>query len=1025
MLARNPKTGKPLRIIQSDASLWRDQKTLIWNAQPGCRHLRGAVGSVAIQPDTQILLLGADREQLQEDLAWLKQKTAFARTLDVLIFSETLVQEIGVETLVSMRLSNLLCLEELPKLYPFVGAIWDGTVEDAKAMVSIVLRVARSGPVAPSEPRVTVASKLGISLLTEAPASPPLWFVTQYYVPEKRKRAAEIRRCLQKNLECDVIDRIVLLNERSYKEQEPLLEAKKIHEVILGKRLTYAAVIRWIQEEVPEGVIVAFANADIYLDEESFDALWNVNLEDRCLALLRWDEKEGGDPVLFGPRADSQDTWIVTSSSVKKRTWDWTTLSFPFGQGGCDNAFALEMFKQKFLVSNPALTLKTIHVHESGVRGYDPKDIVDKPAYLYIQPTGLHDLQPLFTAAKPAITLPQVTVDRPIRGPHTDAQAKTFATMMNRVLKAEAEPIFQSGSSNRWVGLPVGVERRENVFATRDGLLYTTNSMLIGPTKEAKERWASAELSTMAASVHSRKALVAPLSKEIIGSPTRYVLEYLSKILLLRKEEPAGEFWATRSPKVYETLKQFRWGAKELPVISYEENPQAWCDEAVVWPIVEFNQEWIRPDQVEALRSALKEPWFSAVPAGAVKRYVVCIDEGWIQEDLVTALEDVVGDGIIDVVWPSTALEILISKLRGASGLIATTASGQAGWAWVLPRGAAVWEIQSEMAPNASTLHLCGAAGLAHNLVITPKTPGKPSVAELAAMTERVVKSVLASKTVAAAEKGKPVIILPTGKQGFFAHAGDSFREMMRLWEKKEYVTVEESNAAAQVWLGGIGETLLYDRPNMDWLRAAPPAELSWKRALFGNPAPLAGEKAWTFWPRRPELVEALVAEGVPAKGSRVRNLVFYGRSENAVQKSRRTAADWSAAFGPADEFVHVEGDSKYPFTQEEYLRRLATSRFGLCLAGFGKKCHREIECMAMGTVPICAPEVDMENYAEPPIEGTHFFRASGPAEAKRLATETSAATWASMSASCQDWWRRNASAEGSWALTKRLAGLQ
>jgi hypothetical protein len=76
---------------------------------------------------------------------------------------------------------------------------------------------------------------------------------------------------------------------------------------------------------------------------------------------------------------------------------------------------------------------------------------------------------------------------------------------------------------------------------------------------------------------------------------------------------------------------------------------------------------------------------------------------------------------------------------------------------------------------------------------------------------------------------------------------------------------------------------------------------------------------------------------------------------------------------------------------------------------------------MAMGCVPIVAPEVDMTNYADPPEEGVHFFRAKGPEEAKTL-SETQEDQWAAMSAACKAWWKRNASVEGSFLLTKRLA---
>jgi hypothetical protein len=139
------------------------------------------------------------------------------------------------------------------------------------------------------------------------------------------------------------------------------------------------------------------------------------------------------------------------------------------------------------------------------------------------------------------------------------------------------------------------------------------------------------------------------------------------------------------------------------------------------------------------------------------------------------------------------------------------------------------------------------------------------------------------------------------------------------------------------------------------------------------------------------------------------------------VQLGNRTKADWASV---CDEFVHVEGSNPYPFTQEEYLQKLAQAKWGLCLAGYGKKCHREIECMAMGCVPIVAPEVDMDSYAEPPVEGTHYFRADDPLTAEALISGASNKDWAVMSAACKDWWRRNASVDGSWALTRRLCNV-
>jgi hypothetical protein len=197
--------------------------------------------------------------------------------------------------------------------------------------------------------------------------------------------------------------------------------------------------------------------------------------------------------------------------------------------------------------------------------------------------------------------------------------------------------------------------------------------------------------------------------------------------------------------------------------------------------------------------------------------------------------------------------------------------------------------------------------------------------------------------------------------------------------------------------------------------------EKEWKYALFGNPKPATGRPGgpWFFWPRRPELVEKL-AEEEAKRGwaDRHEGIVFYGKIENKVQEKRRSAADWESC---CDEWLLVRGDEKYPLTQEEYLRRLTFSCYGLCLAGYGYKCHREIECMAMGCVPVCAPEVDMDSYAVPPVEGVHYLRVSGPEEARAKVAAMKEEDWLRMSMAGRAWWKENCSCEGSFALTKKL----
>ena len=248
---------------------------------------------------------------------------------------------------------------------------------------------------------------------------------------------------------------------------------------------------------------------------------------------------------------------------------------------------------------------------------------------------------------------------------------------------------------------------------------------------------------------------------------------------------------------------------------------------------------------------------------------------------------------------------------------------------------------------------------------------------------------------------------------------------MVRLWEEKGYVRVKEHPTAVNIWWNKVGDILLYDRPNHDWRLAAPAEERSWKFALFGNPKPPAGAEGtspWFFWPRRPKLVEEKVSKGIGSWEERSKEIVFYGKTENKVQERRRTTANWSdACSGERSEWVMVKGNEAYPFTQSEYIDNLALAKFGLCLAGYGYKCHREVECMALGTVPLVAPECDMDSYYDPPVEGKHYIRVKTPEEAKEVASSMTKESWEEMSKACHEWWKRNCSVEGSFRLTSEI----
>ena len=993
MWGKHPKTGKPIRILQLDTSIWKDKKTLSW----GSDIIAGARNATK---GARILIL-AEPQYKEEDAQWLSTGDSWQRFHIILASKETL-NSIGEERLKEMKIGNLICLEECKELYPFLEGPWDGTVEDASVIAAMLLRsaVLEQDHITTKRPHVQIQSIVS--------PRPELWLITQFYKPESAKRGREIQKCLRMNLECPLIDRVVLLTENDFTaEYTKMPNQDKIQQDVVGKRLTYAMVIRWIAEKAPANTICVFANSDIYLDK-TWEAIWQVSLENRFLSLLRYEatpDTPDEEHKLFGPRPDSQDTWVVLSDSVKSRTWNYDTLDFPFGKAGCDNAINVEMLRNKFLIANPSLTLKTHHVHSSQIRNYDPAEIVDKPMYLYIEPTGLQDMKPIFSPP-PYKTLPGVPFSRPIHGP-TEAQKKTFCSMLERDQVYKLEPT----GSNLFTPVGQNIYKDDGVFMTHTGLAYTYNSLYVGRAEAGSNAWAKAQISGLSPSLYVEKGLVAPFPEEYMENPETYLLKYLSNILILRKHAEGGEFYAPRDKPFLDSLQIFDWGKKEVPVFPRDPQFQAWAKEAYI--LLPSDTAVLTKQQITALREALRFPWVDSIEED--KRTVIIADERVCTREFIRNYEAITD---VDVIWPgSTNMEILIRKLSGASKVIVEGGDLRRwGWFWLLPRGASVYEIQNEMPPSAELLQLCGAADLEHTLFITPK-------GTLSEATKKAVLEFTTAKKIQTAPKSDlPLLILPSGHQDLFAHAGDSFREMARIWADKGYVKIVEDPLAHHVWLNGIGDTLLYDRPTYEWLDASPPEEKRWRVALFGNPAPRGpNSKAWAFWARRPALVEKLVEERIHLNSYalRTQNLVFYGRIENQTQKKRRTGLDWGSV---CTEFSMPIGADGYPFTQEEYLRKLANARFGLCLPGYGLKCHREVECMLMGCVPIVTPEVDMQNYDEQLKVGVHYFVAKTPEEARKLAFETDSARWEDMSLACLDWSKRNIRAEGFWRLTQSLS---
>jgi hypothetical protein len=1000
MLAYHPITKKEIRILNSDASISKKRKTLF----VGKNHTIWDTVFEVKEGDTEFASFPICLESIS--IERLKEISEAA----VLVFIK---QDVIQQIMQKNSIRNLICLEEMAGLYPHLGPVWDGTAEDAYFLVAGLLQY-----------KVLVGNIMNkrskwipIEISNEKPMR--LWWVTQYYTPDKAKRSREINTCLRKNLQSPLIDKVICLNEKneSFSWLQDDLQ-KKLEEKVVGHRLTYKDVL----EEVlrfPDDVIVAFGNADICIDSDSWRQLWEVDVKNVCLALLRYDVPESGseaDAKLFGPRADSQDTWVVRAKDVKQRGEAiLKNTEIRFGQMGCDNAFALEIFRHKFLVVNPSYSLKTFHYHSSNVRNYKTDDVVHNPVFMYCHPSGFHDLEPVLHFSQSTSVKPSM-IPRVVMG----SGGVQWVERMNRSLQTGTESWKLQGQ-NPLTPHPEQVLHLQNCFQNENGLSFDTSNMYIGKGARSQKKWSESALKRLPVTIESQQGLIVPFDKEVMESRERYIVEYVSRVLRLRAlANQGGEFFCPDKKEILDALNMFHWETSQMPLLKYEKDVQIWHHKAVAFPVSE--NSYILQEDIEALRKACKM-WNPVVETFANRlRLVIVVDGTVITEELLAEYEEVLERAWdVRVIYAGkTSSERMWDILRGAWGIVIGGGCGLevSGWNWLLPKEAVVVEVQGSLPPNATALHMSSVSGLEHRFIATTDRD--------TVFTEIWNEYEQSSFTQTSDSAGLPVVYLPRKDlEGYFAHAGDSFREMARLWAKRGYCRVKEHATATQCWWGDVGAkgVLLYDRPLHDWRLAGPLPEKEYAFAFFGNPKPPMGDtkaSPWFFWPRRPELVEELVQEGVHDQSwmQRKQGPNFYGKIENRIQEKRRTKHDWSQA---CEEYVMVRGDETYALTHEEYLKKLAGSRFGLCLAGYGSKCHREVECMAMGCVPVVAPEVDMESYAEPPIEGIHYIRVQTPDEAKQVVSEIGEEQWKTMSQACKAWWKRNCSCEGSFALTKKL----
>lgn len=202
----------------------------------------------------------------------------------------------------------------------------------------------------------------------------------QYFIHPNKERQLEITTCLKNNVKNKYIKKIYLLNERIYTDEELDISSNKIIQVDVKHRLQFKDVFEYIHSNDVKGYNI-IVNSDIFFKKNIKNLFKSdIHINKKMYALLRY-EYNVLDPektYLFGPRGDSQDTWIIHSNfNIGKK--ECKIFNFEFGKPGCDNKMTYLMSVLGYEILNDPTFIRSYHIHETNIRNYTSVDAIPPP----------------------------------------------------------------------------------------------------------------------------------------------------------------------------------------------------------------------------------------------------------------------------------------------------------------------------------------------------------------------------------------------------------------------------------------------------------------------------------------------------------------------------------------------------------------------------------------------------------------------------------------------------------------------
>ena len=697
------------KILNLTTPIIRNQRTLIWLQSQDTTVNWSKWDSVVTSFDSYKLwskqsnIVGIIITQPSENTdSFLTELFNISKKVPLILISQDILS-LKSQQYWSENFDNILNLNNILDDYPFIQHPWDGTDTDAVAIFSLLCRYNRVVDCSPSQSRLA-AMPSQITFTRDLKPN-ETWMITQFFKHKDNKRFKEIKECLTRNCACPHIDKIILINEKDLSaEYENINGASKIEQFISGRRLTYANFLQYVYDVVPKNVFTVLCNADIYFGDSLLD-LHKINMEDKMLGLLRWDVDTGGDAKIFGPRADSQDTWIFLSDSIKSRKWDYNKLNFQLGQPGCDNAFAGHILRQRFLLSNPAVTFKTFHLHNTNIRNYDKKDYIRADIYINLAPTYIIDSKQEITPSGTPTMISNELVSFEVKSSSMSNEI-TYCTMLEKEGRYKWEPSVE----NHYFEAAIPLYKWTKSTVTPNGLVYDLYNIYKGKyaDEDRFNYWASANVDILTPLQKRTKMFAIPFKDtEFFGHPDTYILNYLSRCARLLKTYPGTSFWIP--PSFVDYLEYFEWGVYKLNAALFDENTACYADEIIGFlpGPSELGQE-----DIQALRE-LYPSWIEK-PIDKICTIVLGqqITKKFAEEHLTKFLQGLSEEWTIRFVGESDYASY--DSILGASLCIFIGGyHTQDLWAklWALPKECCVIEFQQELQIDGEFQHLAHISG--------------------------------------------------------------------------------------------------------------------------------------------------------------------------------------------------------------------------------------------------------------------------------------------------------------------------